>query len=110
MNYRIKELHDAAVRFLKTRYPAYEKDARRNDLIMMRLFNDTKAGKIKGFYLVNSRDFKAYHRSTKQPGAVQLSSGFYENGELIPCYDIQMETAADLIREGYAAGIYKEIA
>jgi len=92
------------------RYPQYEKDCIRNDLIMQRLFDDTKTGKIKGFYLVSDKDFKAYHRSTKEPGKVQYSSGFYRDGELIPCYDIQMTIPLDMFMEGYSSGIYRIIA
>ena len=91
-------------------YPQYEEDSRRNDLIISRLFKDTAAGRIKGFYLVSDQDFKAYHRSTKEAGKIQLSSGFYRDGELVPCYDVQLESAADLIREGYSSGLYKIIA
>ena len=91
-------------------YPQYEKDTKRNDLIMTRLFEDTKNGIIKGFYLVSDKDFKAYHRSTKEAGKIQLSSGFYENGELIPCYDIQLDTPFDMIYEGYSSGLYQIIA
>jgi len=92
------------------KYPQYDKDIKRNDLIMERLFNDTKAGKIKGFFLVSDKDFKAYHRSTKEPGKIQLSSGYYKEGELIPCYDIQMDAPLDMFYEGYSSGIYQIIA
>lgn len=112
MQYRIKNLHDGCCRMIRAKnfnYPRYDKDCRRNDLIISRLFNDTKAGIIKGFYLVSDEDFKAYHRSTKEAGKIQLSSGFYRDGELIPCYDVQMATADDLIKEGYPSGFYKTI-
>ena len=109
MQYRIKNLHDAAIRSLKANYAGYDRDSARNDLIISRLFNDTQNGIIKGFYLVSDSTFKAYHKSTKEAGKIQLSSGYYENGNLIPCYDAQLATAADLIREGYASGIYKTI-
>jgi len=91
-------------------YPQYEKDIKRNDLIMERLFNDTKAGIIKGFYLVSDKQFKAYHRSTKEADMIQFSSGYYNNGELIPCYDVQMSRPLDLFLEGYTSGIYEIIA
>ena len=109
MQYRIKNLHDAAIRSLKTNYPSYDRDSVRNDLIIKRLFNDTLTGTIKGFYLVSDSTFKAYHRSTKEAGKIQLSSGFYRDGELIPCSDAQLATAADLIKYGYASGIYQTI-
>ena len=109
MQYRIKNLHDAAIRSLKADYPGYDRDSDRNNAIITRLFHDTAAGTIKGFYLVSDKTFKAYHKSTKEADKIQLSSGYYDNGELIPCYDVQLSTAADLIREGYASGIYKTI-
>lgn len=109
MQYRIKNLHDAAIRSLKADYPDYDRDSARNDLIITRLFNDTQNGIIKGFYLVSDKTFKAYHKSPKEAGKIQLSSGFYRNGELIPCSDAQLETAADLIKYGYSSGIYQTI-
>lgn len=107
MQYRIKNLHDAAIRSLKADYPGYDRDSARNDLIITRLFNDTQNGIIKGFFLVSDKTFKAYHKSPKEAGKIQLSSGFYRNGELIPCSDAQLETAADLISYGYSSGIYQ---
>lgn len=113
MQYRIKNLHDAAGRMIKAKnfnYPPYDRDSKRNDLILSRLFNDTMSGTIKGFYLVSDEDFKAYHRSPKEDNKIQLSAGFYRDGELIPCYDVQLEDAAAMIKEGYTSGIYKIIA
>ena len=110
---RIKNLHDAARRMLKSKnynYPDYERDDARNDSKMKRLFSDTLTGKIKGFYLVSDETFKAYHKSPKKAGFIQLSYGFYRNGELIPCGDIQIETFKDLTREGYTSGYYEIIA
>ncbi len=112
MKYRIKDLHDAAVRNLKSHggYRRYDVLSDRNDLIIANLFNRTMAGAIKGFYLHSESVFHAYTRSTKEAGRIQYSYGFYRDGELIPCGDVQMETAKDLIREGYSSGIYEEIA
>ena len=103
---RIKCLHDAAIRDFKTNYPKYERDAERNAAKMERLFNDTLNGIIKGFYLISNSNFKAYHRSTKEDGKIQLSSGFYKNGELFPCYDCQFTTFVDMQREGWPSGYY----
>lgn len=112
IKFRIKDLHDAAVKDLHSlgHYKTYERNSRKNDAIMSELFNRTKSGMIKGFYLISDTELKAYHRSTKEAGKIQLSSGFYRNGELIPCYDSQLETATDMIREGYTKGLYQIIA
>lgn len=113
MKYRIKNLHDATLRMFHAKgfdYPKLDKDSRRNDLIMERLFDDTMSGKIKGFYLVDNEHFKAYHRSTKEAGKIQYSYGFYRNGELIPCGDCQFTTFKDMSREGFSSGIYELIA
>lgn len=108
---RIKDLHDAAIRSLKNdKYTRYDRDHARNAAKMERLFRETQNGTIKGFYLVSDKDFKAYHRSPKESGKIQLSSGFYKNGELIPCYDCQFETFRDMEREGYTSGYYEIIA
>lgn len=78
----------------------------RNESVLCDLFRRTASGLIKGFYLIDNTDFKAIHRSPKQDGFLQLSAGFYKNGDFYPCYDIQMQTAKDLIREGLPSGLY----
>lgn len=106
---KIKNLELASYRCFNGSYKQFEKYNDRNEIKLKKLFNDTKAGTIKGFYLVSDKEFKAYHRSPKEPGKIQLSVGFYKNGELIPTYDVQMETFNDLTKEGYDAGIYETI-
>lgn len=112
MGFRIKDLHRAAKKCIRSigKYKPYDRGSDRNDKIMSWLFAKTKNGQIKGFYLDNDSQFKAYHRSTKENGKIQYSYGFFRDGELIPCGDVQMGTAEDLIREGYSSGIYKIIA
>lgn len=108
---RIKDGHNASIKFFRTgNSVSTEKIINRNEAIIKELFNRTQAGTIKGFYLASDKSFKAYHRSPKNPGMIQLSVGFYRNGELIPEYDIQMQTATEAIREGYTSGIYQIIA
>ena len=87
---RIKDGHNASIKFFRTgNSRSTEKIINRNETIIKELFNRTQAGQIKGFYLVSDKQFKAYHRSPKNPGMIQLSVGFYRDGELIPTYDIQ---------------------
>lgn len=108
---RIKDGHNASIKFFRTgNSRSTEKIINRNETIIKELFNRTQAGQIKGFYLVSDKQFKAYHRSPKNPGMIQLSVGFYRDGELIPTYDIQFRTATEAIKEGYPAGIYQIIA
>lgn len=109
--FRIKDLERITVKaFLSGNFDKADKESHRNDLILTRLFDDTLSGKIKGFYLVSDKTFKAYHRSPKQPNAIQLSAGFYKFGELFPTYDCQFKTAAEMIKEGYESGFYEIIA
>ena len=114
MTYKIKNLHDAALKDLHSlgHYKPYERQAERNKAILSYLFNATMSGNIKGFYLVSDKDFKAVHRSTKEAGKVQLSSGCYRGGVLLPCYDVQYSNAEEFTT-GYKAempsGIYKII-
>jgi hypothetical protein len=109
--YRIKNLEAVTIKAFQTgNFDKADKESTRNDLIITRLFNDTLSGKIKGFYLIDKTHFKAYHRSPKKSGYIQLSVGFYKNGELYPTYDIQLETASDCIKEGYDSGFYETIA
>lgn len=114
MRFKIKNLHDAALKDLHSigKYKPYETQAKRNKIILSYLFNSTMNGTIKGFYLVSDRDFKAVHRSTKEAGKIQLSSGCFMDGVLLPCYDVQY-TNAEEFTTGYKAempsGIYKVI-
>jgi hypothetical protein len=113
MKYRIKNLHDATLKMFHSKNfhcPKLDKENERNDLIMKRLFDDTMSGKIKGFYLVDNEQFKAYHKSTKEDNKIQYSYGFYRNGELIPCGDCQFSTFKDMQREGFSSGFYELIA
>lgn len=109
MQFRLKNLRDAALRDLKRGYPKYNLYSEREKIIIKRFFNDTMTGSIKGFYFVSDKTFKAIHKSPKKDGCLQLSVGFYDNGELIPCYDIQMSAPEDLIREGLPSGWYQTI-
>lgn len=106
---RIKNLHDGAIRMLKTGYKKYDRDSDRNRAIMNRLFTDTLTGKIRGFYLVDDKTFTAYHKSPKKPGYIQKSVGFYRDGELIPTYDLQFGDFKDMEREHWQSGLYKII-
>lgn len=107
---RIRNAHDAALHALRTgdTIPA-DRIHRRNRAIMGELFTRTQRGEIKGFYLLSDSDFKAYHRSTKEVGKIQLSSGFYKSGELFPTYDIQLGTVEEMEREHYSAGKWEVI-
>lgn len=105
--FRIKNGRNAAIKMLHTGdAKASDRIIGRNAAIMRELFRRTQAGQIKGFFLVSDTDFKAYHRSPKRDGFIQLSAGFYKYGELIPCYDVQLLTAEDMEREGYPSGVY----
>ena len=109
--FRLKSAHDASIKGIRTgNFKSAERIDKRNQSIMYELFHRTQAGQIKGFYLLSDTDFKAYHRSPKQAGYIQLSSGFYKNGELYPCYDCQFKTAEEMEKEGYPSGIYAIIA
>ena len=112
MTYRIKNLHDASIRMFHSKnfeYPKYDRDNARNKAILTRLFNDTLSGRIKGFYLIDETDFRAWHRSPKQEGYIQFSVGFYRNGELLPCMDLQFKTVEEFLNEGCPSGRYAEI-
>ena len=61
MELRIRNLHDAAIRSLKTGYRGYDRLKDRNNRIMSWLFNRTKDRLIKGFYLKDEKRFRAYH-------------------------------------------------
>lgn len=108
--FKIKNLEIASYRCFNGSTKQFDKYDAHNTAIMKKLFDDTKSGAIKGFYLVSDKHLKAYHRSPKEAGKIQLSVGFYKDGDLIPTYDVQMETFNDLTREGYDPGRYEIIA
>lgn len=107
---RIKDLEHGTIKAFHTgNFDRVDKETNRNDAIITRLFNDTLTGKIKGFYWISDKYFKAYHRSPKQAGFIQLSVGFYRDGELYPTYDLQFKTAKEALHEGYNPGYYELI-
>lgn len=106
---RVKNLHNAAIRAFNGDFKPVEKGEARNNAIMCQLFNDTMTGKINGFYLVSDKSFRAYHRSPKAPATIQLSIGFYLDGEVIPTSDRQFRTADEAIKDGFTSGIYEII-
>ena len=110
MKLRIKDLTVHSYRCFDGNWTKYEKLEAHNEAIMKTLFKGLQTGTINGFYLVSDKEFKLYHKSTKEAGAIQYSYGFYKDGELIPCGDIQMHDFSDLLREGYPAGVYRTIA
>lgn len=106
---RIRNLYDAAIKSLKSggKDKSYKKLLDHNNSIMRDAFRRIMAGEIKGLHYISETSFKYYHRSTKQENTIQLSSGFYRDGELYPCYDVQMKTPDDLLREGYPSGLWE---
>lgn len=109
MKYRIKDLTIHSYRCFEGNWTRYEKLEAHNEAIMKTLFKDLQTGIINGFYLVSDKEFKLYHRSTKKAGAIQLSYGHYQNGDLIPCGDCQLYDFSDFSREGYPSGTYQTI-
>lgn len=107
---RIKDLEPHTIKaFHSGNFDRVDTLCRHNDAIITRLFNDTLSGKIKGFYWISDKYLKAYHRSPKQSGYIQLSVGFYRDGELYPTYDIQFRSAKEALKEGYNPGRYEII-
>lgn len=109
MKLKIKDLTVHSYRCFDGNWTKYEKLEAHNEAIMKTLFKGLQTGTINGFYLVSDKEFKLYHRSTKEAGAIQLSYGFYKDGELIPCGDCQLYDFSDFSREGYPAGTYQTI-
>lgn len=109
MEVRIKNLHDAAVRNLRSmgRYQKFEEYNDKNHAIMNRLFNDLCEGKISYIHLKNDTMFRCYHRSTRDGVKVQLSCGFYKDGELIPTNHVNINSFYDFTKEGFSSGIYE---
>ncbi len=108
---RLKNLHDAACRNIRSlgKYEDYDKFSERNDAIMKRLFAELMDGKVKivAFNDPDKKVFKCYHKSVKESGCVQLSSGFYKNGEFYPTYDIQMPDFEKMKDEGWPTGVWE---
>lgn len=105
---KVKDLHSAACKNIRSmaNYKPYEKESTRNDIKMKYLFEALQNHEIDAVKLESETSFKVYHRSPKKPGCIQLSVGFYKNGELYPTYDSQYETFRDMLKDGYESGIY----
>ncbi len=106
---RLKNLQDAACRNIRSigNFPDYEKYSERNDLIMKRLFQDLVDGKVDFVNHVDETYFKCYHRSPRENVLIQLSCGYWKNGELIPCNHVNINSFDDLLDEGYPTGIWE---
>ena len=120
MIFKIKNLHDAALKNLHSggNYKPYDRQDARNKATARHFYRLTEVGAIKGFYLESEPDengykaFRAYHRSPKESGHIQLSVGWIKNGELIPTYDIQYSSVDDFTspyKSEMHSGIYKTI-
>ncbi len=109
MEYRLKNLHDAACRNIRSigKYKPYEKFSDRNDLIMKRLLNELIEGKIDTITLKDNEEFKCLHRSPREGVLVQLSVGWWRNGALSPSYHVNINSFDDLAKEGYPSGIWE---
>lgn len=109
MEVRIKNLHDAACRNLRSmgKYKKFDEFNDKNHAIMGRLFNDLCDGKINYFYLKDDVMFRCYHRSTRDGVKIQLSCGFYRDGKLLPTNHVNINSFDDLRKEGYTSGIYE---
>ncbi len=106
---RLKNLHDAACRNIRCMgmYKEYEKADNRNKAILEEVFNRLIREEYNYFALISNESFKCYTRSPKNDNCIQLSAGFYKNGELYPTYDRQFFSAEEMISEGCQSGIYK---
>nr|WP_297765784.1 hypothetical protein [uncultured Butyrivibrio sp.] len=108
---RLKNLHDAACRDIRTlgRYPKYEKYSARNDALMKRIFTGLMEGRITvvAYKDPERKDFKCYHKSVKEVNSVQLSSGFFKDGNLYPTYDVQLLSFEEMQREGWPEGVWE---
>ncbi len=113
---RIKNLHDGAVRNIRSigKYKPYEIDSEKNSKKMRRLFNDLKDKKIDFIALEDGetengwKPFRVYHRSPKYNEGVQLSYGWYDReGKLVPCGDCYIPDFDEFEREGYPSGTWR---
>ena len=106
---KLKSGSDAAKKALKTgNWAALDAIEERNRATVTELYHRIKAGSIKGIYLQSDNTFIAIHRSTKSQDCLQISRGYYNDGELVPLSDYQAETPEE-IQERMQKGIYKII-
>jgi hypothetical protein len=111
MEVRLKNLHDAACRNIRCigKYKPYEKYSDRNDLIMKRLLNELIAGEIDIISLKDSERFECLTRSPREGVLVQLSVGWWKDGNVDPSYHVNINSFEDLSREGFPSGIWEII-
>ena len=109
MEVRLKNLHDAACRNIRSigKYKPYEKFSDRNDLIMKRLLSELIDGKCDYVTLKDSERFICLHRSPREGVLVQLSVGWWKDGNVDPSYHTNINSFDDLRREGFPEGVYR---
>ena len=107
MDIRLKDLTHVTQRaFMTGKWDKCEKLGRRQEILLERIFNDIRDGRLDSFYQVSDKHFYAYHRSTKEDGALQYSHAWLHNGEFIPTNDVQLHSIAELLREGLPSGMW----
>ena len=108
---RFKNLHDAACRNIRSigRYKPYEKYSERNDLLMKRFYNELVHGKIDAINYIDEVYYKCYHRSTREGVLVQLSIGYWNEGNLIPQCHVDIRNFNELLDEGYPSGYWEVV-
>ena len=109
MEIRLKNLHDAACRNIRSigKYKPYEKVSERNDLIMKRLLDELIEGKIDTVTLKDDEIFQCLHRSPRDGVLIQLSVGRWKDGNVDPSYHVNINSIKDLYDEGYPTGIWE---
>lgn len=109
MEVRIKNLHDAACRNIRSigKYKPYEKFSDRNDMVMKRLLNELIEGNIDSITLKDDKAFHCLHRSPRAGVLVQLSVGWWKDGNIDPSYHVNINSFEDLRKEGYPSGVWE---
>ena len=109
MEYRLKNLHDAACRNIRSigKYKPYEKHSERNNIIMKKLLDELISGKVDSIVLKDEQTFQCLHRSPRDGVLVQLSVGRWKNGNVDPSYHVNINSFDDLRREGFPSGIWE---
>ena len=107
MDIRFKDLSHATKRGFHTgKWDRCELLEEREQIMLRRIFNDIIEGKYDCLYKITEKSFKAYHRSPKTVGAVQLSVACFMNGVLEPQSDVQIKSPEDMVKEGVESGIW----
>ena len=111
MEFKIKNLHDAACRNIRSmgKYKNFDKFHDRNQIKMKTAYVMLLSGRVDYIYLVSDNRLDCLHRSPREGVDIQFSHGWVKDGKVIPTYHDDLNSFEELSKEGFPSGIWRAV-